>query len=95
EPPRMSATAVVGEMRIFVPLEGIVDPDAEIARLNKELAKIEKELDSVAKKLSNRDFLSKANPDAVQKQKDRQAELSAKLAGLGSGLEKMRALKGA
>lgn len=95
DPPRMSATAVVGEMRIFVPLEGIVDPDAEIARLNKELAKIEKELGSVTMKLTNRDFLSKANPEAVQKQKDRQAELSAKLTGLGSGLEKMRALKGA
>jgi valyl-tRNA synthetase len=95
EPPRMSATAVVGEMRVFVPLEGIVDPDAEIARLNKELGKIEKELDSVTKKLSNSDFLSKAKPDAVQKQKERQAELSAKRMGLGSGLEKMRALKGA
>ncbi len=95
EPPRMSATAVVGEMRIFVPLEGIVNPDEEIARLNKELGKIEKELDSVSRKLSNADFLSKANPEAVQKQKDRQAELSAKLTGLSSGLEKMRALKGA
>ncbi len=91
----MSATAVVGEMRIFVPLEGIVNPDEEIARLNKELAKIEKELDSVTRKLSNSDFLSKANPEAVQKQKDRQAELSAKLTGLGSGLEKIRGLKGA
>jgi valyl-tRNA synthetase len=94
EVPRMSATAVIGEMTIFVPLEGIVDPDAEIARLEKELAKIEKELAGVDKKLSNESFLAKANPDAVQKQKDRQTELSAKAAGLGDGLAKMRTLKG-
>ena len=91
----MSATAVVGDMRIFVPLEGIVDPDAEIARLTKELAKASKDLEAVDKKLSNTDFMAKANPEAVQKQKDRQSELSAKLAALGEGLEKMRSLKGA
>ena len=93
EPPRNCATAVVGEMRIFVPLEGIVDPDAEIERLEKELARIRKEFETVQKKLSNENFLAKANPDAVQKQKDKQAELFAKLSGLGEGLTKMRALK--
>ncbi len=93
EPPRNCATAVVGEMRIFVPLEGIVDPDAEIERLEKELAKIRKDFETVQKKLSNENFLAKANPEAVQKQKDKQAELSAKLSGLGEGLTKMRALK--
>ncbi len=70
EPPRMSATAVVGEMRVFVPLEGIVDPDAEIARLNKELGKIEKELDAVSKKLSNSDFLSKPSRTQFKNKKN-------------------------
>lgn len=93
DPPRMAATAVVNEMRILVPLEGIVDPDAEIFRLSKELAKIEKELQSVSRKLSNEEFLAKANAAAVQKQKERHSELTAKLSGLGSGLEKMRSLK--
>jgi len=93
EPPHMSATAVVGEMRIFVPLEGIVDPDAEIARLEKELAKIDKEFATVAKKLSNEDFLSKASVEAIQKQKEKQADLTAKRSGLGESLKKMRGLK--
>lgn len=93
-PPPMSATAVVGDMRVFVPLEGIVDPDAEVARLEKELAKVEKEFTAVEKKLSNENFLTKAKPEAIQKQRDRQAGLSAKLSGLGEALEKMRALKG-
>jgi len=95
EPPRMSATSVVGEMRIYVPLEGVVDPDAEIARLEKELVKIRKEFDAVQKKLSNEDFLSKAKPEAIQKQVERQAELASKLSGLGEGLDKMRSLKSA
>ena len=70
EPPRNSAeTAVVGEMRIFVPLEGIVDPDAEIERLEKELAKIRKEFEAVQKKLGNQSFLAKANPDSGAKAK--------------------------
>jgi valyl-tRNA synthetase len=95
EPPRMSATSVIGEMRIYVPLEGVVDPDAEIARLEKELAKIQKEFAAVQKKLSNEDFLSKAKPEAIQKQVERQAELASKLSGLGEGLDKMRSLKSA
>ena len=93
EPPRMAATAVVGDIRVFVPLEGVVDPDAEIARLEKELSKVQKEFSAVDKKLSNENFLTKAKPEAIQKQKDRQTALSAKLSGLGEALEKMRALK--
>jgi valyl-tRNA synthetase len=94
EPPKMSAAAVMGEMRIFVPLSGIVDPDVEIARLEKELAKAEKEIVSVEQKLSNNNFLAKANPDAVSKQQDRLVQISAKLSGLGESLQKMRSLKG-
>jgi valyl-tRNA synthetase len=93
EVPRMSATAIIGDKKVLVPLEGIVDPDAEIARLEKELAKINKEFSVVQNKLSNEDFLSKASEDAIQKQKDKYAGLSAKLSGLQEGLKKMRALK--
>ena len=92
QPPRMSATAVVGEMRVFVPLEGVVDPDAESARLEKELVKIEKELSAVTKKLSNANFLSKAKSEAVEKQQKRSSELTAKSAGLKESLERIRKL---
>jgi valyl-tRNA synthetase len=91
--PAMSATAVVGNSRVFVPLEGIVDPDAEMARLDKEIAKVEKELNAVEKKLSNENFLSKAKPEAVQKQKERKEDLSSKISGLREAWEKMTKLK--
>lgn len=95
-PPRLSGTAVVGDVspvRIYVPLEGIVDPDAEILRLEKELLKIRKDYEQVDKKLTNEGFLSKATPEAVQKQKNKFADLSAKLGALTASLEKMRGLK--
>jgi valyl-tRNA synthetase len=93
EPPKMSAAAVVGDMRVFVPLEGVVDPEAEIARLQKEIAKIQKEMAAVENKLSDDSFLAKAKPEAVEKQQKRGAELSAKLAGLTENLDRMKKLQ--
>jgi valyl-tRNA synthetase len=93
EPPPMSATSVVGDLRIFVPLQGIVDPDAEVLRLEKELSKIEKELAGVEKKLANEDFLAKAKPEAVDKQRHRREELAGKASGLNESLDRMRRLK--
>ena len=92
-PPQESVTAVVNGARVYIPLRGIVDPDVEVARLKKELAKITAEFESVEKKLGNADFLSKAKPEAIKKQQDRQIELSTKLVGLKEALEKMLAIK--
>ncbi|MCA9523462.1 MAG: valine--tRNA ligase [Myxococcales bacterium] len=69
--PKKSAIAVQGEMQLFVPLEGLVDIDAEIARLQKELAKNAKEAEQVQKKLANPNFVDKAPADVVEKQRDR------------------------
>jgi len=95
EPPRMSGTAVIGEMHVFVPLEGIIDPEAEVARLEKELDKIVKELSAVTSKLGNESFLSKAKPEAVEKQQRRSTELTAKSEGLKASLERMKRIRGA
>jgi valyl-tRNA synthetase len=92
EPPRMSAAAVVGKTRIFVPLEGIVDPAAEIVRLEKELTAVEKDLSAVNNKLSNESFLAKANPEAVEKQQKKSVELTAKSEGLKESLHRMKKL---
>lgn len=92
-PPQDSVTAIVAGARVYIPLHGIVDPDAEIARLQKEINKLTIELESVEKKLGNENFLSKAKPEAIDKQQGRQAELSLKLEGLVEALEKMQAMK--
>jgi len=90
---RLRATAVVKNVHIMVPLAGVVDPRAEIKRLEKEISKHQKDFDAVRAKLSNPNFLDKASSEAIEKQKAREQELSGKLTGLMAGLERMRSLE--
>jgi valyl-tRNA synthetase len=80
--PRQAATAIVGGVEIFVPLEGLVDIDLEIARLQKELQEVEKEVDQVVKKLQNEKFLAKAPEPVVAKERQKEQEYREKQAKL-------------
>jgi valyl-tRNA synthetase len=91
ERPHPAAYAVVEGAEVFVPLEGLIDLNVERERLTKELDKIVAELTSAGSKLANQNFLTKANPDAVARVKDRVAFLDEKKAKLERGLA---ALKG-
>lgn len=62
--PKFSASAVVPGGELYVPLEGILDPAAEIARLEKEIEKARSFAASIEKKLSNQKFVSGA-PETV------------------------------
>ena len=64
----MSATQLVGEMEVMVPMAGLVDKDAEIKRLSKEIEKLSREVKRFEGKLSNERFVSKAPVDVVQKE---------------------------
>jgi valyl-tRNA synthetase len=75
EEPPVSATTLVGDLEIHVPMAGLIDKEAELARLNKEMDKLQKDLDKTEAKLSNPNFVDKAPADVVQKDKDRLAEL--------------------
>ena len=70
-----AATALVGKMEILIPLEGLIDKDAEIARLDKEIAKLDKIIKQSAGKLSNENYVAKAPADVVAKERDKLAEL--------------------
>jgi valyl-tRNA synthetase len=82
EAPKGCASAVVRGCELYVPLEGVVDFVAELARLDKELGKISKELDFVTKKLGNESFVSKAPEDVVAKEKAKAADFAEKKAAL-------------
>ncbi len=86
EGPKASGTGVVLGNEIYVPLEGVVDFAAELARLDKELAKLEKDREIVSKKLGNPGFVNNAPPEVVQKEKD-------KLSAIEEKNEKLAALK--
>ena len=81
-PPKGCASAVVRGYELFVPLSGVVDFVAELARLDKELGKITKELDFVTMKLGNESFVSKAPEDVVAKEKAKAAGFAEKKATL-------------
>lgn len=72
--PEECATAVVGDVEIYVPLKGMIDISREVERLSKEIEKIEVELDRINKKLKSRDFLKKAPPPVVEKVKRQKEE---------------------
>ena len=80
--PKHCALAVTGEAEVYVPLEGVIDIDKEKDRLDKQIAKLEKELEGKRKKLSNKDFLEKANPEVVEEQVRIKDELELKLGKL-------------
>ena len=87
-----SATALVGEMKILIPMAGLIDKDAEAARLNKEIEKLNKDIQRVEGKLNNDNFVSKAPEAVVQKEKDKLAEMQQSLSGLSEQLEKINRL---
>ncbi|MCY7296689.1 valine--tRNA ligase [Alteromonas sp. a30] len=64
-----SATALVGEMEVLIPMAGLIDKDAELARINKALEKIEKDYARTEGKLSNESFVSKAPEAVIAKEK--------------------------
>ncbi|CAN2042931.1 Valine--tRNA ligase [Candidatus Magnetomoraceae bacterium gMMP-15] len=92
--PEAAATAVVGKNTVFVSLEGIIDFDQEVKRLEKEIEKLNKELVGINKKLANEDFLSKAPQKVVEKVRGKYAALNEKQKKLQANLEKVIEIKG-
>ena len=77
-----SSAAIVGEMKLLIPMAGLIDLDAEKLRLKKEIARIEGEIAKCNAKLSNESFVANAPAAVVDQEKQRLAEFRAMLAGL-------------
>jgi len=88
----MSATALVGAMEILVPMAGLIDKDAEIARLTKESAKLEMDITKTEAKLSNEAFVAKAPEAVVATERARVAEHKIAIEKLREQIQKIRAL---
>ena len=69
-------------MKILIPMAGLIDKQAELARLQKEILKIQQELPRIEGKLNNPNFTERAPAEVVEKER-------AKLAGLHSSLDNL------
>jgi len=74
-----SATALLGDLRLLVPMKGVIDVDAERARLNKQLEKIQAEIQKARGKLGNENFVNNAPAAVVTKEQERLADFERQL----------------
>ena len=87
-----SATALVGEMKILIPMAGLVDKEQEILRLNKEIDKLIKHQQQLSGKLNNKKFISGAPKMVVEKEQSKLYSVEKALGGLELQLKKISSL---
>ncbi len=87
-----SAMALVGEMKVLIPLAGLIDKEAELTRLEKEMGRLKGDLERTGKKLSNPNFVDKAPEAVVQKEKEKMEMAQKALLNLEAQAEKIRVL---
>ena len=76
-PPKGSVQIVVGEAIVSMPLAGVVDIDAERARLAREVDKVSRDIAKIEAKLGNVQFIAKARAEVIDEQRERLAEATA------------------
>ena len=89
EQPPASATALLGNMRLLVPMKGVIDVDAERSRLQKQEEKLQIELTRSRGKLENANFVNNAPVDVVAKERQRAAEFERTIAQLAEQIVKL------
>ena len=87
-----AAAAALGELRILIPLAGLIDVAAERARLDKEIGRLKGEIAKAEGKLSNANFVANAPAAVVTQERERIAEFNASLTGLSEQRERLAAL---
>ena len=80
--PKLVGFRLVDTTEIYVPLADLIDLDKEIEKLEKSIEKVQKDLDRTLNKLSNENFVKRAKPEAVEKEKRIKEELENKIAKL-------------
>jgi valyl-tRNA synthetase len=83
---------VVPEATLILPLAGVIDAAAERARLQKEIKKLEGDVAGIDRRLGNPDFIAKADPEVIEENRERRAEIEAARGRLATALQRVEAL---
>jgi valyl-tRNA synthetase len=87
-----SATALIGEMKLLIPMAGLIDKDAELARLQKELDRLAGDIGRCEGKLANKDYVDRAPAHVVAKERERLVELAHNREQLQQQWERIRSI---
>ena len=85
-----AVTIVTSDAKVYIPMEELVDKQAEIARLNKELESVQKQYDTAQAKLTNEKFIGKAPANVVEGVRQNAAKLKDRIALIRSSLETLQ-----
>ena len=88
-----ASVQVAGDLKVMVPMAGLIDVEAESKRVAKEIDKLARELGRVEGKLGNANFVAKAPPAVVAKERDKGDALRAQLQVLKTQLDDLKALQ--
>jgi valyl-tRNA synthetase len=89
EKPPSSLVAVVQDIQIFLPLKGLIDVEAEKAKLLKQKEKLEIELTAIQNKLSNDKFINNAKHEVIAKEKEKEVEVKTKLTTVSGAIDSL------
>jgi len=87
-----SAVSLVGEMKVLIPMAGLIDKTAELARLDKEIGKLDGEIKRLGGKLNNESFVAKAPEAVVSKERQKLSDYETALKNLKEQHEKIQQL---
>ena len=85
-----SATALVGEMKVLIPMAGLIDKEAEVARLSKEIDNKKQEVKRIEGKLSNPNFVERAPEAVVEKERAKIADIQTALKNFEDQLARIK-----
>ena len=88
--PKSSIQLLIRGEVAALPLEGVIDLDAERARLAKEIQKLDGEVAKIDAKLGNADFIKRAPEEVVEEQRERREEALARKAKMEEALSRLK-----
>ena len=88
----LSSSSMVGQLKVLVPMKGLIDPTAELNRLAKAQEKLTKQAEILRSKLSNESFVSKAPANVVESEKAKLAVMDTQLAEMHKQIEQLKAI---